>query len=147
MTLLSSERAKCICQTAIREAYAPSWQPFLLFGVQNVVCIAPQSICVAVHVLTCGPQSELTTCSALVHLNPIFEPWELVCLQDALAKALLQKEQMRTELRQQLETQSKTFSSVEKDAQNLLLKALHAGRKVTVRTHPPPANHHQIFSE
>ncbi|KAL0053657.1 hypothetical protein WJX82_009000 [Trebouxia sp. C0006] len=50
---------------------------------------------------------------------------------DALAKALLQKEQMRTELRQQLETQSKTFSSVEKDAQNLLLKALHAGRKVT----------------
>ena len=39
---------------------------------------------------------------------------------------------MRTDLRQQLEKQSKTFSNVEKDAQALLLKALHAGRKVTV---------------
>jgi methyl coenzyme M reductase subunit C-like uncharacterized protein (methanogenesis marker protein 7) len=69
-----------------------------------------------------------------------------VCLQDALAKALLQKEQMRIELRQQLDTQSKTFSNVEKDAQTLLLKALHAGRKVTVRTQTL-ANHHQIIIE
>ena len=53
-------------------------------------------------------------------------------LQDALDKRLQQKEQTRTALRQQLETRSKTFSNVEKDAQALLLKALHAGRKVTV---------------
>ncbi len=53
-------------------------------------------------------------------------------MQDALATGLKQKEQMRADLKQQLETQSKTFSSVEKDAQTLLLKALHAGRKVTV---------------
>lgn len=50
---------------------------------------------------------------------------------DALNSRLQQKEQMRTDLRQQLEKQSKTFSNVEKDAQALLLKALHAGRKVT----------------
>ncbi|KAL3137646.1 hypothetical protein ABBQ38_004922 [Trebouxia sp. C0009 RCD-2024] len=51
--------------------------------------------------------------------------------QDTLNKRLQQKEQKRTALRQQLETQSKTFSSVEKDAQALLHKALHAARKVT----------------
>lgn len=55
------------------------------------------------------------------------------CLQDNMNKRLQQKGQTRTALRQQLETQSKTFSNVEKDAQALLLKALHAGRKVTVR--------------
>lgn len=48
-------------------------------------------------------------------------------------KRMQQKEQTRTALKQQLETQCKTFSNVEKDAQALLLKALHAGRKVTVR--------------
>lgn len=56
------------------------------------------------------------------------------CLQDNMNKRLQQKGQTRTALRQQLETQSKTFSNVEKDAQALLLKALHAGRKVTVRS-------------
>ena len=68
---------------------------------------------------------------------------KLAHLQDTLAKDLQEKEQMRTVLKQQLETQSKTFSSVEKDAQTLLMKALHAGRKVTVSLLMiclPPAN-------
>ena len=68
---------------------------------------------------------------------------KLLHLQDALAKGLQEKEQIRTVLKQQLETQSKTFSSVEKDAQTLLMKALHAGRKVTVSLLTlcqPPAN-------
>ena len=56
----------------------------------------------------------------------------IACLQDALNARLQQKEQMRNDLREQLAKQSKTFSSVERDAQALLLKALHAGRKVTV---------------
>lgn len=59
-------------------------------------------------------------------------------LQDALNQGLQQKQQMRTELKGHLDRQSKTFSDVEKDAQTLLLKALHAGRKVTVRVRHQP---------
>ena len=62
----------------------------------------------------------------------------LACMQDALAKGIQEKEQMRADLKQRLETQSKTFSSVEKDAQMLLLKAMHAGRKVTVSVNNLP---------
>ena len=71
------------------------------------------------------------------------------CLQDTLDKRLQQKEQTRTALRQQLEMQSKTFSNVEKDAQALLLKALHAGRKVTVKilTHDIDYHHQAIKSD
>ena len=67
-------------------------------------------------------------------------------LQDTLNQRLQQKEQTRTALRQQLETQSRTFSNVEKDAQALLLKALHAGRKVTVKILTSDIDyHHQVI--
>lgn len=52
--------------------------------------------------------------------------------QDSLGRQLQKKEKLREDIKQQLEKQTNSFDRVEKDAQALLHKALHAGRKITV---------------
>ena len=54
-------------------------------------------------------------------------------LQDTLVRGLQTKEKLRDDIKQQLEKQTTSFDRVEKDAQALLQKALHANRKITVQ--------------
>lgn len=61
-------------------------------------------------------------------------------MQDTLTLQLQTKEKLREQIKQQLEKQTTSFDKVEKDAQALLQRALHAGRKITVQH----AQHKQI---
>lgn len=54
-------------------------------------------------------------------------------LQDVLTRQLQTKGKLRDDIKQQLDKQTTSFDRVEKDAQALLHKALHAGRKITVQ--------------
>lgn len=52
--------------------------------------------------------------------------------QAAVMENLRSKEQIRDSLRTQLDAQTHNFSSMERDARSLLLRATHAGGKVSV---------------
>ena len=56
----------------------------------------------------------------------------MIALQDALLAGLEEKRKLRDNLRKELESQTTSFTNMEREAQALLRQATQANRKVTV---------------